>query len=61
MQTEENAFWDWYTIGVDKGWITAPFCSTHDGGTEFWTDEEQAEWEDGGDPCMTVARVKFLG
>ena len=61
MENEENSFWEWFNTGVEKGWITMPFCSTHDGGTEYWTDEEAVEWEDGGDPCMTVARVTFLG
>ena len=61
MNKQEKAFWDWLQIGIDNDWITPPFCETHDGGYEYQTDEERAEWEDGGDPCMTVTRVKFLG
>jgi hypothetical protein len=61
MNDKEKAFWDWFQIGVDNDWVTPPFCETHDGGFEFQTDEERQEWEDGGDPCMTVTRVKFLG
>jgi hypothetical protein len=58
---DDVEFWDWYNAGVDKGWITEPFCQTHDGGYSFMTEEEVAEWDEGGDPCMTVTRVKYLG
>lgn len=61
MENEEQAFWDWFSIGVDKGWVTQPFCQTHDGGYDYMTSEEIDEWEDGGDPCMTVTRVQYLG
>lgn len=58
---EHKKFVKWYNKGIKNNWITLPFCSTHDGGMEYWTDEEASEWEDGGDPCMTVTRVKYLG
>ena len=54
-------FWDWFQIGLDNDWVTDPFCSTHDGGYGVMTEEEEKEWEDGGDPCMTVTRIKYLG
>ena len=57
----DKDFWEWLQIGIDNDWITPTFCSTHDGGMEYWTEEEASEWEDGGDPCMTVTRVKYLG
>jgi hypothetical protein len=57
----EKDFWDWLEQGINNDWITPTFCSTHDGGYEYQTDEERQEWEDGGDPCMTVTRVKYLG
>jgi hypothetical protein len=28
-----------------------PFCNTHDG-DPYMTEEEQEEWESGGDPCQ---------
>ena len=59
--TEEEQFWAWLKNGVENNWITDPFCQTHDGGYEHMTDDERQEWEDGGDPCMTVTRVKYLG
>lgn len=48
---------DWLEIGQEKGWISQPFCFTHDGDS-YMTEEEEAEWEEGGDPCCQV--VKFL-
>jgi hypothetical protein len=57
----DTEFWDWFNQGIHKGWITNPFCQTHDGGYDVMTEEEVTEWEDGGDPCMTVTRVTYLG
>lgn len=48
---------DWLQIGIDKGWISEPFCNTHDG-DPYMTEEEEKEWEEGGDPCLHV--VKFI-
>ena len=47
----------WLQIGIDKGWVTEGYCLTHDG-DPYMSPEEEAEWEDGGDPCCPV--VKFL-
>jgi hypothetical protein len=44
----------WLKQGYDKGWISEAFCSTHDGVP--WDEEEEAEWEDGGDPCALCFR-----
>lgn len=48
---------EWLSYGIEKGWITEPFCNTHDG-DPYMTDEEEQEWEEGGDPCCHV--VKFI-
>ena len=48
---------EWVQFGIDKKWITPGFCYTHDG-DPYMTEEEEQEWEDGGDPCCFV--VKFL-
>ena len=48
-------FFDWRDLGIANKWISEPFCDTHD--TGYMTDEEEKEWEDGGDPCMVVFRV----
>lgn len=47
---------DWLQIGIDKGWVTSPFCHTHDG-DPYMTAEEEQEWEDGGDPCCFVIKL----
>jgi hypothetical protein len=51
-------FNEWMRFGYDKGWISDVFCNTHDGGP--LTDDEQQEWDDGGDPCMFCVRVNEL-
>ena len=50
-------FSDWMDIGIQQGWITEPFCYTHDGDPHM-TDEEALEWEEGGDPCCPVFKLK---
>lgn len=49
-------FLDWMAFGVSQGWITEPFCNTHDG-DPYMTEEEEKEWEEGGDPCLSVFKV----
>jgi len=48
---------EWLQKGIDKGWVSDGFCYTHDGDS-YMTEEEEAEWEEGGDPCCPV--VKWL-
>jgi hypothetical protein len=48
---------EWLYVGIEKGWITEGFCMTHDG-DPYMTEEEEKEWEEGGDPCCPV--VKWL-
>jgi hypothetical protein len=49
-------FLDWMAFGVSQGWVTELFCNTHDG-DPYMTEEEEQEWEDGGDPCLPVLKV----
>jgi hypothetical protein len=49
-------FWAWLEMGINKGWVTEPFCNTHDGDPHM-TEEEEKEWEDGGDPCLHVIKL----
>jgi hypothetical protein len=51
-----DEYWTWLQVGIDKGWVTEPFCHTHDG-DPYMTEEEMKEWDDGGDPCMPVVKV----
>lgn len=46
----------WLENGINRGWITDPFCYTHDG-DPFMTPEEEQEWERGGDPCAHVVKL----
>ena len=53
-QLEE--YLQWRELGVQKGWISPPFCMTHDG-DKYMTEEEEKEWDDGGDPCCPVVKL----
>jgi hypothetical protein len=53
---EDKEFEIWLNNGIDRGWISPPFCNTHEG-DNYMTAEEQQEWEDGGDPCQVVLKV----
>ena len=56
-ESEDKEFGIWLENGIERGWITEPFCNTHDG-DPYMTEEEQQEWEDGGDPCQVVFKIK---
>jgi hypothetical protein len=51
-----NEFEIWLDNGIERGWITQPFCNTHDG-DPYMTEEEEKEWEEGGDPCQPVIKL----
>jgi hypothetical protein len=51
------SFEQWMSEGIRNGWISAGYCATHDGGYDYLTDEEKAEYDEGGDPCEPVFRV----
>ena len=48
-------YYDWLNFGIEQGWISDPFCSTHDFGP--WTEEEMKEWDEGFDPCFPAVRL----
>lgn len=55
---EDNPdFYAWAEIGIKNGWISPIYCGTHDGGYDYFTDEERSDYDDGGDPCEFVFRV----
>lgn len=46
---------EWLRYGFSAGFCGPPLCATHDGiGT---TQREDAESDDGGDPCIPVLRL----
>ena len=47
----------WLRVGVKAGWISPPYCATHDGNYDWMTKEEADEWEEGGDPCHVAISV----
>jgi hypothetical protein len=49
----------WLNNGIERGWITEPFCNTHEG-DPYMTEEEEQEWEAGGDPCQLVIKIKDM-
>lgn len=45
---------EWIAFGIEQGYCQEPVCETHQG---VILTEEEADFEDGGDPCITVARL----
>ena len=56
MNENDNEFGEWLQVGIDKGWVSNPFCYTHDG-DPYMTEEEEQQWEEGGDPCAPVIKI----
>ena len=52
----DEKFGAWLNQGIDEGWVTEPFCKTHEIDPAMG-EEEQAEWDEGGDPCQHVLRI----
>lgn len=46
-------------MGIEKGYCSEPVCNTHDGLPS--TEEEDAQWEDGLDPCVPAVRLLSEG
>ena len=57
IESDFDEFEIWLENGIERGWVTEPFCNTHEG-DPYMTDEEQQEWEEGGDPCQVVLKIK---
>ena len=59
IQSEASSLYEfeiWLNNGIDRGWVTEPFCNTHDG-DPYMSEEEEKEWEEGGDPCQVVIKI----
>jgi hypothetical protein len=57
LDIDDKEFGIWLQNGINRGWITEPFCSTHDG-DPYMSEEESQQWEEGGDPCCFVTKFK---
>lgn len=55
-----SEFETWFQEGIEKGWITGPFCLMHDvPPVEEVLDEEDLErYDAGGDPCLVMVILK---
>lgn len=52
---EQLTFEEWLEFGFGKGWVSAPYCGTHEG--PELTKEEEAEFDKGEDPCIVEMRL----
>jgi hypothetical protein len=59
MSIDTKEFEIWLENGIQRGWVSQPFCNTHEG-DPYMTEEEEQEWEAGGDPCQVVIKMKGL-
>jgi hypothetical protein len=57
LTNDEKEFGIWLINGIERGWISEPYCHTHDGGMQYMSEEEMKEWDEGGDPCENVIRI----
>jgi hypothetical protein len=53
---DDKEFGIWIENGINRGWISKPFCYTHEG-DPYMTEEEAKEWEEGQDPCSFVIKL----
>lgn len=44
-------------VGENLGWISKPYCMTHEGNYDYMSEEEREEWDEGGDPCHIAISV----
>jgi hypothetical protein len=55
----QDSFGEWLSRGMENGWVTSPFCGTHDGPP--MTQIEADEWDAGYDPCAPMLRIILEG
>ena len=55
IDSDHLEFEIWLKSGYDRGWISHVFCNTHDGPPI--SDEEEQDWNEGGDPCSFHVKV----
>ena len=55
MKTTDMNIFEWLEYGMKRGFCSEAVCNTHDGLP--MTDEENVEWDEGGDPCVHAVRL----
>lgn len=58
-EVDFDTYLAWLEFGIKAGWIAKPVCETHE--NVPLRDWEEAEIEEGADPCILVARVWMDG
>lgn len=48
-------FVEWFRHGLERGWVTAPFCVNHDGPPLLEGEDLEERWE--GDECLYCVRL----
>ena len=48
-------FEDWLLMGIETGYCSEPVCGMHDAFP--MSPDEQADFDDGGDPCIPIVRL----
>lgn len=54
---EHEDYLDWLGVGLEKKWISAPVCATHNGLP--MTADEEDEVDLGYDPCVLAIRLWY--
>lgn len=52
-----TTFDEWVAHGVANGWVSEQYCAVHDGGYDYFSAEDRADYDQGGDPCEPVLRI----
>ena len=57
-ERDQSQFWDWLKMGMERKWVTEPYCGTHSG--PDLTAWEAQKFARGEQPCVVSVRVLWL-
>jgi hypothetical protein len=52
---KKEQFEEWISIGIEAGFCMEPTCMIHEG--KYLTQEDEAIFDEGGDPCIPILRL----